>query len=173
MSLRSLQESNPAVAMILALVLLAIPAAFITWWFWPRTIVVPEKMTYFYDLNTNELITVPAGTTGPVETESGPYKGMPAGVRAHVFCCGPFMEGSEKFIGYLEVPLEAVPQDQRPQGMVIDPELESTDFVIRRPTDDQWYNPDTEPGLSIYREAKQKAENVGKSLTVVVPFAES
>jgi len=170
MSLQTLQENNPALAVTLAIVLLAIPTSFITWWFWPREEVVPQKMAYFYDLNTNELIEVPAGTTGPVETDSGPYRGMPAGVRANVYSCGPLMEDTEMFIGYLEVPLEAVPEDQRPPGMKIDPEVESTDFVIRRPTDDQWYNPDTEPGLAIFREPGEKAEKAGKSLTVVVPF---
>lgn len=173
MSLRSLQADNPVVTVILASVLLTISASFITWWFLPPSEVIPQKMAYFYDLNTDKLIVVPADTTGPVETESGPYRGMPAGVLAHVYCCGPFMEGSEKFVGYLEVPLEAVPENQRPPDMVIDPEVEeATDFVIRRPTDEKWYNPDTEPGLLIFREAKQRCSETGKPLVVVVPFSE-
>jgi len=66
---------------------------------------------YFYDLNTKELFAVPAETRPPIETASGPYQGMPAGVKAHVF-----MQGErDYFIGYLETAVDALPSEQRPR----------------------------------------------------------
>jgi hypothetical protein len=152
MAFREFQESHPTLAMALAVALMGLLVGFVGWWFWPRSERERQQMAYFYDLNTGELLELPASTVGPVKTASGPYRGMPAGVRAHVYCCGPYLKGTEKFVGFLEVPLEALPEDQRPPGMKPNPDSEMGDLVIRRPGDEQWYDPEGPEGLRIMQE---------------------
>lgn len=53
---------------------------------------------WFYDLNLKEKFVVDATVVAPIETDSGPHDGEPAGVRAMVVGCG---DCSDPFIGYL------------------------------------------------------------------------
>lgn len=53
---------------------------------------------WFYDLNTKQKFVVAADVVAPIETESGPHNGEPAGVRAMVVGCG---DCGDPFIGYL------------------------------------------------------------------------
>jgi hypothetical protein len=142
---------------------------FVIWWLWPRVEHEPRQMSYFYDLNTGDLFEVPASTIGPIETESGPYKGMPAGVRAHVYCYGTFREGVESFVGYLEVPLEGVPEDQWPPGVKPDPDSEIGDYLVRRPDDDRWHNASEAEGIRIMDEVHKRCPE-GERVSYVTPF---
>lgn len=146
----------------------AATVVFLVWWLWPRADVGNQPMGYFYDLNTKELFEAPAAP-GPLETASGPYKGqMAAGVRAHVYCCGPYRKGSEKFIGYLEVPYDSVPEADRPPGFVVDPELEGAEVLIRRVDDEMWYSAISPEGLKIKQEVGQRC-GPRQRLTYVTP----
>lgn len=157
--------------MAFALALLMVPVVFVMLWFRPRHEIQLRPMAYFYDLNTDELFVAPSGTLGPIDTGSGQHKGMAAGVRAHVFCYGPYVEGTEKFIGYLEVPFDALPENQRPPGMKPDPEVEGDDLVIRRPGDQRWYDPNGPEGILIIRGLRERCPE-GKSLNYLPPLAQ-
>lgn len=170
MRLREYQNRYPAVAAAVAVALIMVSAFLLAWWFRPHSEPRSQRMAYFYDLNTGELFAVPAGTLGPITTPSGPYQGMPAGVRAHVYCCGPYLEGTEKFIGYLEVPRDALPEDRRPPLVQPNPETEEADLVIRRPGDDRWYDPSGSEGRRIMQEPRQRCPE-GKRLNYLRPLS--
>lgn len=46
-----------------------------------------ENLVYYYDLNTQKVFTAPAGNYAPIETESGPHDGQPAGARIYIYGC--------------------------------------------------------------------------------------
>jgi hypothetical protein len=169
MHIRQYLNDHPAVAWGIAGPLALVALLFIAWWLWPRVPREPQQMSYFYDLNTGELFEVPADTMGPIETESGPYKGMPAGVRAHVYCYGTYREGVESFIGYLEVPIEGVPQDQWPPGVEPDPDTEVGDYLVRRPGDDRWCDASGAEGRLIMDEVHTRCPE-GQRVSYVNPF---
>jgi hypothetical protein len=170
MQIREYINQHPALAWGIAGPLALAAVVFIAWWAWPHVEREPQQMAYFYDLNTGELFEVPASTIGPIETESGPYKQMPAGVRAHVYCYGTYREGVEKFVGYLEVPIEGVPRDQWPPGVEPDPDTEIGDYLVRRPDDDRWYNASSPEGIAIMDEVHTRCPE-GQRVSYVKPFA--
>mgnify|MGYP006272455861 CR=1 FL=1 len=43
---------------------------------------------YYFDLNTGRVVAGPSDAIPPIDTDSGPYQGEPAGVRANIFACG-------------------------------------------------------------------------------------
>lgn len=45
--------------------------------------------TYYFDLNTRKVFVVPGSSFAPIETDSGPHEGDPAGVRLFIFSCTP------------------------------------------------------------------------------------
>jgi len=100
-----------------------------------------QKMAYWYDLNTEELFEAPLTHELTMETDSGPYEGGPAGVRAHVFSCTSCRDG--KFIGWLEKPNPNLKGEPK------------TDFemaratLIRRVDDDRWVPQGGAQGLRI------------------------
>ncbi|MCG8584055.1 MAG: hypothetical protein MI757_05020 [Pirellulales bacterium] len=59
-------------------------------------------LQYFYDLHTGELFE-DRDVPGPIETRSGAYEGMPAGVRAVVFACRDC--GDDRYVAWLQVPV--------------------------------------------------------------------
>lgn len=150
MQLRELSSRNSAIAAGACLGLLAICGLFLAWWYWPRVKPELQGMVFFYDLNTDELISVPADTVGPIDTDSGPHHGMPAGVRAYVFCCGDFRPGDEYFAGTLEVPAAAVPPDQRPSRASEDA------WLVRRPGDDKWHRSGGNEEKKMMRELRKR-----------------
>jgi hypothetical protein len=169
MQIREFLHRHSAFTTISAVVMLAATGVYAAWWLWPRTERVPQAMAYFYDLNTGELLELPVDTEVPFETESGPYDGvMPAGVWAHVYCCGPYLEGTEKFVGYVEVPFDRLPEELRPPGMEPDPELELGAHVIRRPDEKVWHDPAGPVGTQIIDELHAKCPE-GKRLTYITP----
>lgn len=109
-----------------------------------------KKLAWFYDRNTKELFEGPADSPGPIATPSGPFDGMPAGVRAHLFVCGTG-ENEQPFVGYLSIPETALkkgsPADpaQEPKG-----EAEVA-LLIQRPGDRQWMHQDSPEGERILR----------------------
>jgi len=157
MEIRELINRKPAVTAIVLLGLLCASMAFLVSWVWSQMdSPQPKARAYYYDQNTGELFALPADTIGPVETPSGPYRGMPAGVRAHVFSWGPYRRGSEKIIGWLQVPTDAVPADQRPAGVEANLETEEDDILIRRVEDDRWFHPNSPEGRLIEKEFQAK-----------------
>jgi hypothetical protein len=169
MQIRQYLNDHPAVVWSIAGPLTLVALLFVAWWMWPNTQGEPQPMSYFYDLNTGELFEAPADTVGPIETESGPYKGMPAGVRAHVYCYGTYREGVKKFVGYLEVPVESVPKDQWPPGLEPDPDSEVGDFLVRRPDDDHWTGGSSAEGARIMEEVHRNCPE-GQRVSYVRPF---
>ena len=99
-------------------------------------------MGYFYDQNTKDLFVMPADTPIPMERDSGQFEGGPAGVRAHVFACGPCGDKSKEFIGYLEKP---IPLEDRPPPD--DPRSEVT--LIKRPEDKKWLESDSKEAIAV------------------------
>ena len=139
MSWRTILNQYPWAAIPVAGVVLFLSVVWLSWWTWPRGEGNRQLMAYFYDMNSKQLFTAPVNTPVPIETETGPYQGMPAGVRAHVYSCGPLLKDTEPFIGYLEIPTEAAPADQRPPGVTISEDSEEGRVLIRRPEDDRWH----------------------------------
>jgi hypothetical protein len=86
MHLREWLNNNSAVATVGAVVLMVIALAFIYF----QMLGAPEGRSaysaYYYDLNT-ERVLVDTLAAAPIETDSGPHKGEPAGVRAGIFSC--------------------------------------------------------------------------------------
>ena len=169
MDVRGLLARSPALTIAASLSLLCGCIFFIVWRLLPAKEVELEAMVYFYDLNSGELFDVPADTMPPVETESGPHQGMPAGVRAHVFCCGDFKPGDEFFVGMLECPSDAVPTEHRPAGVEVVPGGEEGGTVVRRPTDDRWYAENSRRGSRIMVELRARCPE-GKPLQVLKPL---
>jgi len=61
----------------------------------------PERLAYYYDLNTGELFAAAAELTAPIRAPSGAVRGTdePAGVRAYVYTCG---DQPSQYIAWLE-----------------------------------------------------------------------
>jgi len=89
-----------------------------------------QKMAYWYDLNTKELFEAPLTEDMEMETDSGPYEGGPAGVRAKVYSCGNCREN--RFIGWLEK------RNPEVKGQVLDELQLSRAFLVRSEDGDQW-----------------------------------
>ena len=97
------------------------------------------KQAWFFDLNTGRLFKAPRDNFLPMETESGPFEGAPAGVRAHVFSCTGCSDREEAFIGWLFKPdMEAVADaDGRIQ------------FMVREPDGHAWHYSESPEGMAI------------------------
>lgn len=152
MSFRDIQKQYSAAFIGVAVGLVVCSVGFLVWKLLPGP--SPgneefERLAYYYDLNTKELIEVPSTTVPPLETDSGDYHGMPAGVKAHVFCCGPRMRNTELFVGYLEVPVKALPEDMRPSGMALTDEEGEPLIAIRSEEDETWLDPESAAGKSL------------------------
>ncbi|MHC4175981.1 MAG: hypothetical protein ACYSWU_00645 [Planctomycetota bacterium] len=163
MSVRQWLNQNALVTVTLALVATAVAAFFVV-----RALTRPRgdsgrswtTMAYFYDQNTGQLFEVPADTVGPIETDSGPYRGMPAGVRAYVFACGQCSDESLRFVGHLEAPVDAVPADAiAGQPASEGEDAEGEDMVIRRPADEKWVYPSSREGKAIIDEPQSKCSS--------------
>ena len=168
MKSRDQLNESPVVSAAILLTILGACVIFFIWWFMPRTPEEREPMAWFYDQNTKELFTVPVATVGPIETESGPFKDMPAGVQANVYCCGPMVKDAETFIGYLEVATEDVPEALRPPGLQLSDDYEGDDLLIRRPEDDQWYVLSSPEAQEILSQMRERCEE-GQQLTYARP----
>jgi HEAT repeat protein len=121
------------------------------------------QLAYFYDRHTGELFEGPASTTGAVETPSGPYKGMPAGVRAHVFTCGKDADEQDRFIAYLSI---SAP-DLRKHGVALagtpaSPAEREEPLVICRPGEDHWVYANSPEGLKFVEEATRRCAGKGR-----------
>jgi len=130
---------------------------------------VPQK--YYYDQNTGELFTIPATTVGLVERDSGPYQGLPAGVEAFVYACGPCnSKGAKKIVAYLEMPASALPPEKRPQrpASAASETSEALLLVMRRPEDREWVYPDSPQAAKIFAQM-QKMCPPGKRLNRCQP----
>jgi hypothetical protein len=66
-------------------------------------------LRYYYDLNTGEVFE-DISHPGPIETPSGLYQGMPAGVRVVMFACRDCGDETDRYVGWLEVPVTALKQ---------------------------------------------------------------
>ena len=113
-----------------------------------------QPQAYFFDQNTGELFTATADLLGPIETASGPFRGMPAGVRANVYACGSCDDESRRFIGWLEIPVAALieydPQQYGRYANRDETEGEIASTMIRLPDDDVWVLIDSPPAQSIF-----------------------
>jgi hypothetical protein len=98
---------------------------------------VKERMPlkYFYDLNTGEVFEDLAGP-GPIETPSGPYEGMPAGVCAVVVACSDCSDDADRYVGWLEIPAAVL----RQHGISYETAggLKQVKRAIRRPDGGDW-----------------------------------
>ncbi|MCA9270633.1 MAG: hypothetical protein KDA41_19260, partial [Planctomycetales bacterium] len=119
------------------------------------------SMIYCYDQNTGELFEAPDAATPPLETASGPHRGMPAGVKAVVFSCGRCADPAQRFVGWLEAPVGDVPALQAPPPRADNATGEGSDTVIRRPDDDRWIYADSPAGLAIIRGATARCDGEG------------
>jgi hypothetical protein len=84
-SVRQKLNENPAVVTTLAAVALAV-ALFIVWYDWAGPS-EPTPESYYFDRNTERIVSDEAARP-PIETDSGPYNGEPAGVEAAIHACG-------------------------------------------------------------------------------------
>jgi hypothetical protein len=159
MSLREIQQQYSTAIVVVAGVVLLGSLAFILWWFVssnPTNQDQLERYIYFYDLNKKELIEVVGGTIPPIDTDSGDFQGMPAGVRAHVFCCGPRLRDTELFVGYLEVPVAKLPEKLKPPGMPDKgPEGEPL-MAIRSVDAETWHDPLSSEGMQVMNDLSSR-----------------
>jgi hypothetical protein len=105
---------------------------------------------------------VPASLEGPLATPTGPYRGMPAGVRAIVFSCASCGDPAEQFVAWLETPSQAIQRSgqalpPRPPSD-IDEYAGNSLLVIRTPHDDRWHYFDSDAGRQIVSVALQRCE---------------
>lgn len=169
--LREMLTKYSAPAIVGAIALLGACVLFLAWWL-RRPAYEPiryQAMTYFYDMNTKELFVVPNGTLPPIETDSGPHNGMPAGVMARVFCCGQYQAGDEYIIGKLEVPAAAVPEDQRPKNWKFNPDTGLGGVLIRRPDDRKWIVEGSRQAQKLMQELRKQCPR-DKPLRAVEPI---
>lgn len=123
----------------------------------PRSESIPhEAMAYFYDLNTGDTFTAPATERGPLETESGPCEGHPAGVRAHVYACQSCDDPQRRFVAWVEIPIEilaaADAEKYHPYLERDNTEGEIASTMVRRPDDAQWVPADSLQALQIFEQ---------------------
>jgi hypothetical protein len=148
MSIRDGIEQN---RVVVVLICLAIGAAAVGLLFYWSTSTAPKPTpgprAYFYDQNTGRLFTAP-DHLGPIPTESGLYRGEPAGVRAHVFACGTCAEERNRFVGWLS----------RPASTDADDDASVNRVLIRRPTDSTWVPSDSPFGERILREVNERCK---------------
>jgi hypothetical protein len=104
-------------------------------------------MSYYFDQNTGKLFEAPADSPAAIETGSGPFRGMPAGVRAHVFAYDD-APNPERFVGWIEAPPDAVPPESIEPGEKAGSDGE-TPVLIRRTTDARWVFADGAKGRAI------------------------
>ncbi|MCG8585699.1 MAG: hypothetical protein MI757_13410 [Pirellulales bacterium] len=112
-------------------------------------------LQYFFDLNTGELFEE-RHAVGPVETDSGPYNGMPAGVRAIVFACHDCSSIDDRFVGWLELRSMTV----REYGVdVAEQSLEGLEeaIFIRSPNGGPWVAMFSDQGKVIIEQAHRCA----------------
>ncbi len=167
MSSRDFLNQNSSSFTIALLVVLVLSIGFVAWWIAPREPAEKTRMAHFYDLNTNERFVAPINSVVPIERDSGPYQGMHAGVRAHVYSCGPMVKGAETFVHYLSIPTDAVLPEHRPAGVEPSEETEEFDTLIRRPEDDVWVLESGPGGKKIREELRNRCGD--KSYTSVTP----
>ena len=119
-----------------------------------------ELMAYFYDQNKGELFIAPARDQGPVATDSGSYEGRPAGVRAHVYACRSCDDPEDRFIAWLEMPVEEFMGDDpdvlEKYQPVVGEDEEIAFAMVRRVKDKQWVRGDTPEAQAIYEEFAQR-----------------
>jgi len=158
MSIRALLHEKPAVTVAICGVLILVGGLVIGWRIWSaaRAPVSPPRMSmaYFYDLNTGELFEADASLEGPIETDSGPHQGHPAGVRANVFSCTSCNDESARFIGYLEIPADAL--EGQSNGDDVPVGEEGQGLLIRREKDDRWVPFDGRQGDRILQEVQDR-----------------
>jgi len=123
-------------------------------------VIIPATI-YFYDQNTQELFEMPATTVGPVETDSGPHNGEPAGVKAHVFACGDCKTG-ERFIGWLEKPAPELQEGQ---------EVSENDLytLVRRPDKDEWIKSNTDEAGQLFISPTKRCPDSNKRANYCMP----
>ena len=168
MKSRDLVNEKPMLSAVILVAILGVSVSFFVWRLIPKAAKEPETMAYFYDQQTKELYAVPATSIGPLETESGLYNGMPAGVRANVYCCGPLVKDAETFIGFLEVPTEAIPEDQRPPRVELSEDNEENEVLIRRPDEQQWHVIGSTEAQAIMADVRSRCRE-GEQITFVLP----
>ncbi len=141
-------NKNPAVTISVAAVLIVVALVIMFNRFTSDPVYKPPPprkvpLVWFYDRNTKQLFTMPVHESGPVERDSGPFNGEPAGVRAHVFACGD-CGTAERFVGYLEKPSPR-------EADTANEEILETDLtpLIAHPDDGVWYNADSQQGVAI------------------------
>ena len=150
-----LQRHTPLVAAACALLLLG--AIVLSFFLWPSDDyerIQYQKMAYFYDLNTKELFEMPAGSPSPTETDSGPHNGMPAGVRAEVYCCGKYTGSNDYFVGLLEISTLAIPEEQRPKNL--DRKDDRNYYLVRRPDEEKWHSVSSQEYQRILEEIRER-----------------
>jgi len=98
---------NPAVVVGICCLSAVVLGLVVAWFTRPeaKQKAVSFEKEWYYDLNTGELFTAPAGLAGPIEAPSGPLpNGHPAGVKAYVLSYAEQPNEAERFIGFLQKP---------------------------------------------------------------------
>jgi hypothetical protein len=161
-TIREILEKNSTGIAIVAVLLVGVSAVCLASWMTPASDEGRlRSRVYFYDLNTKELFPVPADTAAPIETESGPHQGLPAGVRAHVFSFGSRPD-SEWFIGYLETTTASLPADQRPKT--------DSAVVLRAVDGVRWCSPTGRKGQKILDSVRERRDSPNQTIQVVHPL---
>ena len=106
-------------------------------------------LQYFFDLNTSEIFEE-RPQWGPIETSSGLYQGMPAGVRAMVVACDNCAIALDRRVAWVFAPARVLQQ----HGIAfVGEELDQFAFAIRRSDGGEWALEGTPAALAIANEA--------------------
>ena len=109
--------------------------------------------TFFYDVNTKKLYSVPMDTDPPAKAPSG----AGAGVRAHVFVCGDCSDVSKHFTSYLQsrMTLKTSTQETGKRKAMMDSQGGLVD-VVRAPDEKEWVPISSKHGLELMGRAQKK-----------------
>lgn len=119
----------------------------------------PQRVTmaYFYDQNSLALFEAPADLEGPLETPTGLYHGMPAGVRAVVLSCENCNDSTARYIGWLEAPVKSLGTAGKalPARPQYEDGMESR-LAIRTPDSEQWHYFNSAQGADLVEKALRR-----------------
>ena len=137
------------------------------------TVEYKPRPVWFYDLNTGQTFEMQSDAIPPIETDSGPYQGRPAGVLKRVFSCDQCKSDFQSYLmAYLPEAQEAkreldawmmqkgerTPEEWNQQQKL--QETASRGIIVARPDQpDRWVLQSSAEGLAITTETEYRCED--------------
>ncbi len=164
MSFRDVLNKNPAAVTVGVVVVLALALGLIIMQSRSRVGAGPTD-AYYYDMNTGKIFLGPSVELAPIETDSGSYKGEPAGVKASIFTCGGCanfdgmtadqLEAHDAWIGWLEQYTPQAKQQFTEFGHTTTTLMMKTGVVVKRVDDEHWVAYNSPPAMALIEESNR------------------